>query len=161
MSVTCSYAMKLGCAETLATGVDAASSPTLKLTGFDSTGSLSATSTVPVTKLAFDTIALVAGAKTIDLTNTVGVLSTTVDFTGLKVQLMKIKNRTGNSVMTFSQGSSNPYTLAGSSWSIRLKAGQEFMLFGNDIGEDVAAGVKNIDIAGTGTESFDFIIVAG
>lgn len=161
MSVTCSFAMKLGCRETIETGVDAAATPVVTLTGFDTTATLTATSTVPATKVAFDSAALTAGAYTLDLTNTVGFAGAARDFTGLKVQLFKFKN-TGTNVMTVSQGGSNPYNLFGNtSFTIPVLAGQEIMFYGKDLAPDVASGAKNIAIAGTGAETFDFIAVAG
>lgn len=160
MSCSASWSMKMNASETLETGVDAATTPTIRHDGFDGSGTINASSAVPATKCAFDEIALVAGAKTIDLTNLTGTNGATVDLTGLKVQLLKFTN-TGTNTMLFAQGGSNPYNLAGGTWSMRLLANQSFMFYGADAAADVASGAKNIDVTGTGTETFEFSVVAG
>lgn len=160
MSVSASLRIAAGVTETLETGVDASSSPTIRQNGFDFSSTISATSTVPATKCAFDSAALVAGAYTLDLSNTVGTLGATVDMTGLKVQFILVKN-TGSNRITMSQGGSNPYNLGGASFTIPIEAGQTIGLYGADVNPDVASGAKNIAFAGTGTDTFNFIVVAG
>ncbi|MCP4571472.1 MAG: hypothetical protein GY838_03905 [bacterium] len=152
---------QLDAAEVLATGVDAASQPTVDHTGFSTKRVLNSTSSVPVTEPVFDTIALVAGAKTIDLTALVGTANRAVDGTGLKVQAIKFKNKTGNSTMSFTFGASNPYNLAGSDWKVTLAADQEVMFYLHNTAPDIAAGAKNIDVAGTLVEEFELSVVMG
>lgn len=132
----------------------------LKHTGFNTTEVLTATTTPPVTKCAFFTKALTAGAGTIDLT-ALSHNGATVDLTGLKVQSIKFKNKAGNAVMTFTEGASNGIALFGASFSFRLQAEQETTFYLNDLAPDVAAGDRTIDIAGTGTQECEVSITAG
>lgn len=160
MTIAASWAQKSGVRETLVTGVDAASTPTISCTAFDRSGTLTATSDVPATKQAFDSTALTTGAYTLDLTNTVGINGATVDMTGLKVQTFFLHN-TGAARLTVAQGGSNPYNLGGTSFSQPLEAGQSMHLYGNDANPDVSSSAKNISITGTGTNTFNFQVVAG
>lgn len=129
---------------------------------FNNLDTLTADSTVPVTKSFAAELALSTGAKILDLTAlTDGVLATK-DFTGLKVQVIKLINKTGNANdMTFAVGASNGYNLMGSDWTITLTAGQHILLFGNDATPDVGSGAKTIDVTGTGSQAFQILIVAG
>jgi hypothetical protein len=161
MAVSASYSLRCDVNETLATNVPAAETPVIIHGQFSSTGTLNATSTPPATKMAAQTISLTAGAVTIDLTALTGTNGATVDGTGLKVQILKLKNRSSNAVMTFGEGASNGYEALGNAWTLKLLAGQEIEMFLNDAAPDIASGAKTIDVAGTGTESFDFIVVMG
>lgn len=160
MSVSASIRIAGGVSETLATGVDASVSPTIRQTGFDLSATLNASSTVPATKVAFDSTALTAGAYTLDLTSTVGTLGSAVDMTGLKVQFVLIKN-TGAARLTIVQGASNPYNMGGASFTYCIEAGQVMGFYGADANPDVSGTAKNIDISGTGTNAFNFLVVAG
>jgi len=133
---------------------------TVTHTAFNSSHALSASTTPPVTKVAAFKAALVAGAKTIDLTALVGTNGATVDGTGLKVQVIKVKNL-GTNPLTIAVGATNGYDLAGGAFSAQLKAGMELMLFGNDQTPDVASGEKTLDLTGTGTEESEWIVVLG
>jgi hypothetical protein len=163
MSVTVDYALRCNVAETLETEVDAAPSPVVNHTSFSSRGTLTATSTVPATKVSAETVALVAGAYTIDLTALNGTNGSTVVGTGLKVQLFKFKNLgTGTAAtMTLTPGA-DAYNLFGAAFSVIVAAGQEIEFFGNDATPDVAAGsADEISVAGTGAETFELMIVLG
>lgn len=131
--------------------------------GYNFSSVRSASTTVPVTKCAYFSKALAAGVATIDLTALTH-MSDTVDFTGLKVQEMRFYNRTStNHVITVSKGAANGYTLnaAATTWTVSLDAGCGFTWHGNDLATDVAAGAKNIDLAGTLTEEIEVSLVAG
>lgn len=145
--------------ETLS-NVDGASNPTIYLSAFDDTYQLDASTTPPVTKCVVDVIPLVAGAYTIDLTTIQGTNGTAQDMTGLKVQFFRFKNLGAND-MTITFGASNPYNLLGSAFVVVVKAGQQFMFYGNDATPDVGAGAKNIDVTGTLVQEFELTIVAG
>ena len=160
MSVVTNYGLKVDTNETLATDVDASANPTISHTDFSSSESLSATSTVPVTVCSYETVALTAGAYTIDLTALNGTNGIAVDGTNLKVQLFKIKNL-GDDPMTFTEGAATGYLLKGSGWKTILAKEQEELFYGNDLTPDVTALLKHIDVAGTGTETFELSVVLG
>lgn len=123
---------------------------------------LNAGSDVPATKVVANTIVLDAGAETIDLTALVGSNGGAVDMTGLKVQLLKFKAKANNAnVITISFGAANPYTGLGAAFSVTLDAGMEFTFFGNEKTADVAGGVKDLDVSGTGAQELDMVLVCG
>lgn len=143
----------------LAPAVPSVASP-LVHSAFSTTKNLDATSTPAVSKCAYLTKALVAGAGTIDLT-ALPHNGGTVDLTGLRVEVLKFKNKTGNAVMTISEGASNGYEALGNAWSIKLLAGQEATFFLNDAAPVVSGTLKTIDVAGTGTEQLEVSVVGG
>lgn len=167
MSVALTYRSQVTVAETLtdADGVSLSASETNRVVThdqFNTTASLTSATTPPVTTVAAFRQALTDGAATIDLTALPGTNGASVSGTGLKVQAIKFKALSTNAnVITITEGASNGYALAGASWSVALLAGQEFTLYGNDATPDVAAGDKTIDLAGTGTQSVDVIVVLG
>jgi len=117
---------------------------------------------VPATEAVYSTIALVDGAKTIDLTSLTGTNGRAVDGTGLKVQAIKLKNTSASNSMTFQGGASNPYELnADANWHVSLPPGGEFMAYCPDTNPDIAADAKTIDVAGTGTDQFELSLVMG
>jgi len=116
-----------------------------------------------VTKVAAFSQALTGGAATIDLTALDGTVGT-VDGTGLKLQVFKLKAPTTNTAtLTATKGASNGYGLdsAGATWTVPLAPGQEFLFYGDDDPPDISSTKKNIDLSGTGTESVQVMIVVG
>lgn len=65
-----------------------------------------------------------------------------------------------NSV-TVSKGASNGYTGFGASFSMEIKGGGEVTIYCAGNGVAVAAGVRTLDLSGTGTDSFSFAVGAG
>jgi hypothetical protein len=161
MSVVNTTQLKVDTTETLATGVDAASSPIVDHTAFTAKHTLNASSSVPATKCAYDAVALVAGAKTIDLTALVGTNDAAVDGTGLKVQAIKFKNKTGNAAMTFTEGAATGYELLGNAFTFILLADQEAAFYLHESAPDISGSLKHIDVTGTGTEEFELSVVMG
>lgn len=165
MSVTATYSLELTVRETLSTGVPAAERPIVTHSGFNSSGSLSSSTTPPITKVAAFTKALVAGAATIDLTALVGTAGAAVDGTGLKVQAVKVQNpSTNTNTLVIKEGASNGYHLMGASFQITLQPGEEFIWRGIDKAPDVAGSAKTIDLTDAavgGTESSNWIILLG
>lgn len=161
MAITLSWAATLTAVETLAGNTDDATDANRKIThaAFDLSGTASATTTPVVTAHAGKLLALAAGVATIDLTNLVGWGSngTTVVGTGLRVQFLRIKNLGAND-MTFSTGASNGYNFGG---PVTVKPGGFVMIGGNTALPVIAAGVKNIDVAGTGTQTAQVSIEMG
>ena len=150
--------------ETLAGNPASAPDSLRKVThsNFNTHAVLSATTTPPVTKVAAFEQALVGGAGSIDLTALVGTNGATVDGTGLKVQAIKLKAKSTNTAgITISKGVSNGYALAGANYSEELKPGQEVTRYGNNATPAIAGGAKTLDLAGTGTDALQVIVVMG
>lgn len=164
MTVAVTYASKCSVVETLPNNTNSAPDNTRKVThtNFNSEASLSASSTPPVTTVAAFEQLLTAGAATINLAALTGTNGASVNMTGLKVQVLKIKAKATNAnPISVAVGASNGYDLAGSDFKVTLSPGQEFLFYGNEATPDVAAGERTLDLAGTGTQGADVIIVAG
>lgn len=125
---------------------------------------IDAGSTVPATKAFSDEITLVAGAATIDLTAMVRTPLANVDFTGLKVQLVKFKAATANAAaVVIKPGASNAYNLFGDSdGQITLPASAESEQYWADQLADVSSTVKNVDLSSSDTDAIiEVVLVAG
>jgi len=166
MSVVATFGMDMNVRETLSQGVDGSASPVVSFTELNVGATLKSTTTPPVTTNYQDTIALVAGAYTLDLTNLIGAGGGVRDCTGLKVQLLRVSNR-GTASLTFTKGASNGYALWSTTHTVTLPAYSgtgEYptaMFFLPEGTPDVASGAKTIDFAGTGTNQFDISLAAG
>jgi hypothetical protein len=162
MSVSVSYGATVTVQEVLEANPNSASAAQRTVTHslFNSTKSLNGSSTPPVTKVAAFKAALSAGAKTLDLTALIGTNGVAVDGTGLKVQVLKVKNL-GANTLAITPGASNGYGLLGSDMKIVLAQNQEALIFGNDLTPDVASGAKNLDLAGTLVQESEWIIILG
>ena len=154
-----SLSLKCDVVETL-DNAPGANTPTVTHNKYSTNITLTSAGVVPVTKVVATRLALVAGAKTIDLTTLTGTNGVAVSMTGLKLQVFKFINR-GTNPMTISQGAATAYQWGGANFSIRLYAGQELLLYGTELNPDVSASVKHIDVAGTGTEEFEVLLLAG
>lgn len=133
--------------------------------GISESGTLTASTTVPATKQTQYTLTMSGGTGTIDLTALPGLnVNETVDCTGLKVQLLKLKVPITNAnAVTVAKGGSNGYGLstAGTTWSVPLSPGQSMLFYLADLSPDVGSGAKNLDVTGTGTQTLEVGIVAG
>lgn len=116
---------------------------------------------IPVSMVSAQELALTSGSLTLDLTALLGTNGVTESATGLKLQLMKIQNPASNGNMTFAQGGSNPYQLFGSTWSFSLGGGQSAMYDFANQAPTVSSTNKTIAVTGTGTQSFNLIMVFG
>lgn len=105
-------------------------------------------------------VALSGGAATIDLAAIAGTIAN-IDGSGDNILAIKFKNRTGNAVMTISEGATNGYALLGTGFTFKLLADQSATFFLDNSSPDIGATDKTIDIAGTGTEVIDVILVTG
>ncbi|HOA28101.1 MAG TPA: hypothetical protein PKG51_11380 [Arachnia sp.] len=163
MAVTAQYASACTVREVLE--VNTASSPesgrTVTHSNFNTSLVLHASSTPPATKVAAFEQALTAGAATIDLTALTGANGVAVDGTGLKVQVLKIRNPDDNDPVTVAVGASNGYELAGADFSVAIPGGGEFTFYGNDGAPDIGLGAKTLDLSGTGAEKVEVIVVMG
>ena len=146
--------------------MDLVTNPTITHTLGTDSGTLTASTTVPVTKTYSDTLPLVAGVLDIDLTSLPGPEATTITFTGLKVQFVKIICPASNTLpIAFWKHAANGYNLFGadnaSAERVEVMPGGKFMMYHPNSAEDVDATHKVVTIAGDGTESFSILIVAG
>lgn len=128
--------------------------------GFSTRVNLTPSSTPDVEAVSYQTLALTAGAKTIDLT-ALPVTGGTYDATGKKVRAFMVKNKAGNAVLTVSEGATNGYALLGTGFTFKLLAGQQLLVYLADSAPTVASGDKTIDFAGTGTEESEISIAIG
>jgi hypothetical protein len=163
-TISAAYSALLTVTQTM-TGEFIGSDETFTVDGLNATATLNASSTPPATKQASGTQAMTAGAATLDLTALPGdTADETKDMTGLKLQLAILKAPSTNAnPITISQGASNAYGLdaAGGTWSLTLDPGQFVLLYLDDNAEDVAAGAKEIDLAGTAAQELDYLLVFG
>ncbi len=164
---TAKYDFGLTVEEVKDLGLDNVVDPTITHTLGAHADTLTATTTPPVTKTYSDDLALVAGAATIDLQALPSSQSTTVNFTGLKVQLIKITTPSTNTAeVTFDVGATNGYNLFGATnatdESVAVPPGsvQQF-LFVNTL-EDVDATHSDVDVSSSDVDAdFSIILVAG
>ena len=127
-------------------------------------GTLTASSTPPVTKHALFSKPLSTGTGTIDLTALPGITADeTVNGTGLKVQFLKFKNPSTNAnKITAAKGGSNGYQLDGATtWSVPLAPGQSVFFELDDAADDIGSGNKTIDLTGTGSQALSVQVVMG
>lgn len=120
---------------------------------------------VPVTTVAGGSIPLVTAAKTLDLTalTALGTAGSTVDMSGLKVQAILLVNPSTNAnLITMATGASNGYDFTGGSSSkVTVYPGSSVLIYCADTSHDVDGTHKTIDFAGTGSQPFQIVIVAG
>lgn len=164
---TAKYDFGLTVEEVKDMGLDLAANPTMTHTLGSHAATLTASTTPPVTKTYSDTIPLVAGAYTIDLQALPGPQSTTIDFSGLKIQLIKITTPSTNTAeVTFDVGASNGYNLFGATnatdESVSLPPGSVQQFKFTDTLEDVADAKSEVDVSSSDLDAtFDIILVAG
>lgn len=164
MSVRVSYQTVLNVVEVLEANTVSLTEKgrTVEHTALTKAATLTATSTPPATKVAAFEQALTAGAASIDLTALVGTNGAVVTGLGLKVQAIKIVAKSTNeNPITVKVGAANGYALAGANFEVALQPGQEIVMYGNDAAPDIAVDAKTMDVAGTGTEAVQVIIVMG
>lgn len=105
---------------------------------------------------------LSGGSLSVDLTNLTGTNGVTVDATGLKLQAMLLRQPAGNAVMTIKKGVTNGYKPGGSSdFSISLTAGEAAAFLFDETSDEVGASLKTLDLAGTGTQKLQAVLLFG
>lgn len=126
---------------------------------------LTSSTTPPVEKHGGGELVLSSGSGSIDLTAIPGLTDDeTVDGTGLKLQYLKLRNKSTNAnLLTITKGASNGYGLdsAGGSWTVVLDPGQSVLFSLDDAAPDVASGAKTIDVSGTGSQVLEYHAVLG
>lgn len=128
--------------------------------GLNKTTSYTASTTQNTTVVGYGTITLSAGAAALNLAAIPGLNGVAQDFTGLKIRSIHLRAGAVNAnPITMSKGASNGYTGAGAAFSVTLVAGKEALIETDTTA--VAAGVRTLDVAGTGAQTLDYIITAG
>lgn len=149
----------------LSTSFPAASGSNVNHNQFSKSKALSASTTPVVTKIAYFSKALTAGAGTIDLT-ALPHNGGTVDGVGLKVQAILFKNPAANASMTLTPGASNGFNIFGASdgklvLTAHATEDSYAMFYVPEGWQDIASGDRTIDIAGTGTQVLHVAILMG
>lgn len=161
MAISVAWAATCTVTETIGTntgGLNSASQAlSLVYSEYNESGTLSTGSTVPATKHAQFLLTLSAGAATINLASLLSTNGALVDGTGLKLQILRIKNL-GASTMTFAEGASNGYAIGS---SIVVQPGGVVLIYAADGLPDIASGDRTIDVAGTLVETAEISIVMG
>jgi hypothetical protein len=150
--------------ETLEGNAPFASSKTVTHSSQNRSLNLAGDTVPPVTKFASKRLALTAGSATLDLTalNGWGTNGTNVDATGLKLQLLRIRNPAGNTTaMTLELGASNGYEAFGTAWSLDIPVNGLFHFEFMDGTPDVGPTAKSIEITGTGSEILEIEMTFG
>lgn len=163
MSISLTYAATATVEETLETNVDSLGATTARQithNAFNESAALTASTTPPVTKVACFIATLSGGALTINLASLTGTNGATVDMTGLKVQVLRVKNLGANN-LTIVPGGSNGIDLFGVSSSVTVYPSGHVMFYFNDASPDVASGDRTLDLTGTTTQTSEWTIVAG
>jgi hypothetical protein len=164
MSLELTYQATAKAKETLSVNVPAAPAASRLVThsAWDTAKTLTSSSSPPVTLWAAAQVALAAGAKTVDLTALVGTNNLAVDGTGLRVQIVRLRNPATNAnPISIAKGASNGYDGLGANYKETLAPGAEVLHFLNDAGSDISGTNKNLDLAGTGVQALDVEIALG
>ena len=161
MSVSVTYAATATVVETLPNNTGSAPTATRQVTHteYNESATLNSGSTPPATLVAEFLLTLTAGAATIDLTALTGTNSATVDGTGLRPQVVRIKNL-GANAMTFVTGASNGHNHFTSSGTVVRPSGH-IMNFPYDGDEDIDATHKTWGVSGTGSQTAEVTIILG
>ncbi len=163
MSVTVTYAATCTVAETLAnnTGSAPASTRLVTHTDYNETATLNSGSTQPATTCAHFLATLSSGTLTIDLTTLNGTNGAVISGSGLKIQVLRIKNLGANS-LTVSEGASNGHTsFFPTTPGLIIPPGAHVMIFSNDNGDDIGSSNRTFDLAGTLAQTSEWSIVMG
>jgi hypothetical protein len=148
--------------ELLTVGVDGASRPELTYSEFKKEISLDNATTPPVSKVVGRTLALSSGAATVDLTTITGANGATVNSTGSRVQAIYLENVAANSnTIAVTQGASNGYDGFGPDFKVTLNPGAMLLIYSADGGTDIGASNRTLDLAGTGAQTFNLLVVTG
>ena len=149
--------------ETVALGLDNVTNPRIThALAMLLPAKLTSSTTPPVTKVWSDEVALSGGAKTLDLEALVNVNLPNVNFVGLKVQILIMSCPASNTgPITIVPGASNDYDIGGAAMSWAVSPGGMLIYLSDDDAPDVASADSELDFAGTGSEVFDILMVAG
>lgn len=164
MSVALTRAVTVTAVETQDAALPTVGGQTLTHNGLNTASeSFTGASETPVSVVCGVLVELSGGAASLDLTNITDELGRTIDLTGLKIQSLRAKPTSTNAnPIRFKSGASSGYNLGGRSdflWSGYATDECDFLW--RDTNPDVASGAKNIDFAGTSSQSIRLQITAG
>lgn len=160
MAVSSTFAFTCDTRETLTAGVDGADNPVIYHNGFNVTGVIDSTTTPDAEGIVSKTLAMTAGAYTIDLSSMTGTNGAAVNMTGKAIRIFRIENA-GAAAMTIAKGASNGHTGLGATFQAAIPIGGAIQFYLKSGGVAVSGTDKTLDIAGTGTDSFNLTIVYG
>lgn len=160
MALSATFNFSIDVAETLASGVDGASNPIINHNGYNVTGRYTDASTPDVEYCVVKSVALSAGAYTLDLTNMTGTNGAAVNGNAKKIRLLRI-TVPGTNAITVAKGASNGHTGLGSSFSLVIPAGGTVALDLSSNGVAISGTDKTLDFSGTGTDTFKLTLVLG
>jgi hypothetical protein len=149
--------------ETGASGLDLVSESMVHRLALAST-TLNAASTPAATQVWSDRASLTAGAATIDLTALARANLSALDLTGLKVQVILIRNLSTNTgTLEIDVGAANGYNILGSATSEAvLPVGGFLFAYLPEGTPDVSGTASDIDLVSADTDAtYDVLIVAG
>lgn len=163
MSVSVNYAFTATITEILPSNTGSASdgNRTVTHSNYNETDTITAaTSASPVTVQASFLATLSGGALTINLTALNGTNGAVVDLTGLKVQLVRVKNLGANN-LTIKGGASNGHNFFTSTDGVVVVPNGVAMFFAPEGFQDVGASDLAWDLTGTSAQTSEWTIVAG
>lgn len=150
MAITATWDMMLTIVDAFTHGQDNVSgTPSIKSKLSGLSGTLTSSSTVPVTQKYVDSFDLVAGAATINMTALDQGNLPDVDASGLKPQLFIFHSESDNTdEITISDGAANGHDIFGdASGQVTLPIGGAIMFYGADGLDDIGASDLSIDFA--------------
>ena len=107
-------------------------------------------------------VSLIAGALTLDLTALPDAILGTTTMVGLKLRHIQLSAPSTNAgPLTIKPGAANAYNLWVGAGGLILAAGDSQVLGPLNGSPAVAAGVKNLDLSGTGTDSLSVVLGFG
>lgn len=162
MSVSCAYAFTATVTETLENTPGATSSnKVVTHNDYNEAATIDATTLAsPATKCAHFLATLSTGTVSIDLSALSGTNGATIDTTGLKVQLVRVKNLGANN-LTIKSGASNGHNFFTATDGTVIPPSGVAMFFAPEGTQDVASGDRIWDLSGTGSQTSEWTIVAG
>jgi hypothetical protein len=162
VSVAVTWAESCTIQETLPNNTGSASDGNRVVTHdqYNESGALNGATTPPATTQASFLLALVAGAKSVDLRALDGTNDGVIDGNGLRVQIVRVKNLGAND-MTVKSGASNGHTGLFGTAGLTIPPGGVAMLYTNDGAIDIDATHKVWDVTGTGAQTSEWTVVLG
>lgn len=155
------YNMKLEALDTIVLGLDLAANPnvTYGIPELNS-GQMSDASAVPADSAWGDTRALVAGADSVNLAALARGALATLDLTGKRLRAVKVVADPDNAdALAFTPGAANGF-VGFPEFTLGPGEGAMFV-FASDDKDAVGAANRTVDVAGTGTDAYSIVIVAG
>ncbi len=160
MSLAVGIKLNVTTTETL-TGDDLVANTTIVHSGYDVARDLTASTTPDVTKASYQTVAMTAGAATIDMTALL-LNGVAVTLSGLEPRAIRVTALAANAAnVTVAKGASNGYDGMGAAFSVTLEPGQGFLFDFAAVGNAVGGSNKTLDLSGTGTDGVRLTTVAG